>query len=158
MCGSDTMMQNGRPPMEDGEALAKARWLAFIPWNIPNNENTYMRRWMLVPWNRRLNVYLHRFMRDDDDRALHDHPADNVSILLKGSYREHTPDGVLVRSAPQVIFRKAEAQHRIELIDGKNVWTIFVAFRKRREWGFHCAQGWKHWKAFTSKNQGCNEP
>ena len=28
MCGSDAMMQNGRPPMEDGGALARARWLA----------------------------------------------------------------------------------------------------------------------------------
>lgn len=50
----------------------------------------YLLRWWVIPRNPVFNVYLHRFMRSDDDRALHDHPWSNLSILLRGSYGEHT--------------------------------------------------------------------
>ena len=142
---------------ETDEQRAKRRWLAFVPWNIGGNENPYLRRWFLIPWNRRFNVYLHKFLRSDDDRALHDHPFDNVSILLRGSYLEHTPEGTFRRSAPAFVRRTAEQSHRIELIDGKHVWTLFVTGRKVREWGFHCEKSWRHWREFMAKN-GCGEP
>jgi hypothetical protein len=51
----------------------------------------YMRRWWIIPRNRFLNIYLHQILRDDDDRALHDHPWWNVSIILRGGYFECTP-------------------------------------------------------------------
>ena len=39
------------------------------------------------------NLYLHEFSRSDDDRALHDHPwLFNLSVLLSGTYVEHTID------------------------------------------------------------------
>ena len=58
--------------------------------------DTYMRRWWVIPRNRFFNVYLHLFLRSDDDRALHDHPWVNLSFLLHGDYTEHTiaPGGV----------------------------------------------------------------
>lgn len=31
--------------------------------------NPYMRRWYVIPRNRLLNIYVHQFMRDDEDRA-----------------------------------------------------------------------------------------
>jgi hypothetical protein len=50
-----------------------------------------MRRWWVIPRNKFFNIYLHHFLHSDDDRALHDHPWWNVSILLRsGSYVEHT--------------------------------------------------------------------
>src|ERR1700761_649655 len=52
--------------------------------------DTYMRRWWVIPRNRFFNIYLHNFLRSDDDRALHDHPWVNMSILLWGRYIEHT--------------------------------------------------------------------
>ena len=54
----------------------------------------YMRRWWVIPRNKWFNIYLHNIMRSDDDRALHDHPWTNVSVLLRGSYLEHLPGGV----------------------------------------------------------------
>lgn len=55
-------------------------------------ENPYLLRWYIIPKNRFFNIYLHKFCRSDDDRALHNHPwAWNLSIIIKGSYIEHMP-------------------------------------------------------------------
>lgn len=37
-------------------------------------------------------IYLHKFLRSDHDRALHDHPWNFVSIILKGGYWEFADD------------------------------------------------------------------
>ena len=41
---------------------------------IGGSDNPYLLRWFLIPRNPVFNVYLHKFMRSDDDRALHTHP------------------------------------------------------------------------------------
>jgi hypothetical protein len=51
----------------------------------------YLRRWYLIPRNPWLNLYLHNVLRDDDDRALHDHPWANLSWILDGGYFESLP-------------------------------------------------------------------
>lgn len=114
----------------------------------------YMRRWWVIPRNRWFNVYLHHFLRSDDDRALHDHPWWNLSILLQGEYTEHTiADGGVnvrtVRKAGQFKFRGASSAHRIELHAGP-CWTLFLTGPVLRSWGFHCPNGWRHWKDFTA--------
>lgn len=125
---------------------------------IGGEADPYMLRWWLIPRNRWFNVYLHRFLRSDDDRALHDHPWWNLSVLLDGRYVEHTisPGGIHVRTprrAGDLKFRRAAAAHRIELVDGP-CWTVFVTGPRLREWGFHCPQGWRHWRLFTSGPNG----
>lgn len=119
---------------------------------IGGPDNPYLRRWYVIPRNRWCNVYLHQFLRSDDDRALHDHPWINCSILLRGDYIEHTPSGRFARLAGDVIFRRATAAHRIELVKhlSATVWTLFLTGPLVREWGFWCPQGWVHWKAFTA--------
>ncbi|OMQ49922.1 hypothetical protein AQ709_05220 [Burkholderia pseudomallei] len=123
---------------------------------IGDPRNPYLLRWWILPRNRFFNVYLHCFMRSDDDRALHDHPWSNLSILLRGRYVEHTiaAGGIHMRSeriAPTWKFRPSgAAAHRIELVDGC-CWTIFVTGPRYRDWGFHCPErGWVHWKDFTA--------
>ena len=122
--------------------------------------NPYLRRWWIIPRNRWCNIYLHQFLHSDDDRALHDHPYFNASILLRGSYLEHVQSGAtLVRKpwrpwAPwRVTFRAAATAHRIELRDQSPVWTLFITGPRIREWGFLCPQGWKHWAAFTKSGE-----
>lgn len=121
----------------------------------------YMRRWYVIPRNRWFNIYLHNIVRSDDDRALHDHPWWNLSILLKGSYREVTPKGTFLRGAGSVVFRRATAAHRLE-VDG-STWSLFITGRKVREWGFWCPQGWKIWTSFVDMTNtgaigpGCGE-
>lgn len=49
----------------------------------------YMHRWWRIARNAYLNIYYHIVLRSDDDRALHDHPWWNFSIVLDGGYFEH---------------------------------------------------------------------
>src|ERR1700710_2371105 len=67
---------------------------------IGKQDDTYMRRWWVIPRNRWFNIYLHHFLRSDDDRALHDHPWCNLSILLSGSYLEHLTGGYVKMRKP----------------------------------------------------------
>lgn len=125
---------------------------------IGDPDAPYLRRWWLIPRNRFFNIYLHQFLRSDDDRALHDHPWWNVSFLLKGEYIEHTIAAGGInrrqrRTAGQWKFRLASFAHRIELSAGP-CWTLFLTGPRIRSWGFHCPQGWKHWRDFTAGSRG----
>jgi hypothetical protein len=120
----------------------------------------YLRRWHLLPRNRWFNVYLHNFLRSDDDRALHDHPYWNMSLILRGSYLEHMAKGPTPyiprhRGRWAIVFRRAETPHRIELRWGP-VWTLFFTGPRVREWGFHCPRGWVPWQEFVAVRQGGN--
>lgn len=123
---------------------------------IGGRDNPYLLRWYLTPHNPDGNTYLHHFLRSDDDRALHDHPWDNTSIVLCGEYIEHTiaAGGIhnrVLRKAGDVFHRRAEDAHRIELVNGDPAWTLFLTGPKRREWGFHCPEaGWVHWRDFCA--------
>jgi hypothetical protein len=127
-------------------------------------DDAYLLRWYVIPRNRWFNIYLHHFKRSDDDRALHDHPWINMSILLTGSYLEHMPGGVVKLRHPwrpwafwRLPMRRATAAHRVELIDGNPVWTLFLTGPKIREWGFLCPQGWIHWTLFAETTSDGNK-
>lgn len=114
----------------------------------------YLRRWFVIPRNRIFNIYLHEFIRSDDDRALHDHPWWNASIILDGEYVEHTiPQGGVQRRklyrVGDVKLRGAKYAHRVELTNGPCI-SLFITGPRLREWGFHCPAGWRHWKEFTA--------
>lgn len=119
-------------------------------------ERPYMLRWYMIPRNGWLNIYLHKFVRDDDDRALHDHPWWFVSVMLRGQYNEIREEGDRgqVRSAPDIAFRKATHRHRVVLDqrDGKYVpcWTLVVTGPKERTWGFWCPKGFVPWNKFVA--------
>ncbi len=126
-------------------------------------DNPYLRRWWIVPRNELCNVYLHEVLRSDDDRALHDHPWVNTSMILAGGYHEHTPDGVFWREPGWVGHREATALHRLVVPDGGRAITLFMTGPIVREWGFACPQGWVPWQEFTNPanpgeiGRGCGE-
>lgn len=100
--------------------IASRRSPDFI---VGGADHPYLRRWWLIPRNPILNVYLHQFLRDDDDRALHDHPWFWCSIVLHGEYVEHTivAGGIRrVRHRERGSIRVASPwrAHRIELYPG----------------------------------------
>lgn len=142
-------------------------WLHLGPhFVVGDSDNPYLYRWYVIPRFDFLSIYVHKFLRDDDDRALHDHPWKSVSFLFRGRYIEVTSDGKEREfSAPAIIWRTASDPHRIKLIDGKPAWTLFFAGRRERDWGFWCNGGrWVHWKEFVTvtpngnKNgKGCEE-
>lgn len=155
---------------------AQSRTPDFV---IGGSERPYLLRWWLIPRNPVFNIYVHLFLRSDDDRALHDHPwLFNCSLILDGVYLEHTPDGAFVRRAGDIKFRWGRAAHRVELYraamaigNGKPraigapepCWTLFITGPRVRQWGFYCRQGWVHWMRFTASSDkgaigpGCDQ-
>ena len=123
----------------------------------------YLRRWWIVPRNEECNVYLHEMLHSDDDRALHDHPWDNTSYMLDGSYTEITPAGSKLRVAGDIVTRSAADAHRLVIPDGGRAVSLFMTGPKLREWGFHCGRGWRHWKDFVDERdsgkigRGCGD-
>lgn len=136
---------------------------------IGDKDDIYLERWFVIPRNHTFNIYLHHIIKDDDDRAMHDHVANNVSIILTGGYDElmfaeppvaGRPLPKMVkhgRRAGDVIFRKADVAHRLMRrpdMPGE-VWTLFIKFGDWRQWGFWCPLGrWVHWKEFTGIQDG----
>jgi hypothetical protein len=134
-------------------ARAQRRKPDFV---IGGAESPYLRRWWLIPRNPVFNVYLHQFLRSDDDRALHDHPWASMSIILRGRYLEHTIDagGIhqrrLLTAGDRRVRLTGKFAHRVELVDGP-CWTLFITGPRYREWGFHCPErGWVPWEEFTA--------
>jgi hypothetical protein len=112
-------------------------------------DDPYMLRWFIFRFSKLPRIYIHKFMRSDDDRGLHDHPWWFISIILRGSYFEIRPDnGLNYRKAGSVAFRRATDRHRVVLeadfdSDGKltrpkPVWTLFITRPVVRIWGFWC--------------------
>lgn len=141
----------------------------------------YMIRWHIIPRNRLFNIYFHNFRQSDDDRALHDHPWWSMSYILEGEYDEILPGPTFHSPDPENRFRNnvadtiavrrhaglrhlnsrsADSAHRVRLVDGKPVWTIFITKRITRKWGFYCPQGWVPREKFTDdkgnpQGEGC---
>lgn len=132
------------------DRIAAQREPDFI---IGGAEDPYLRRWWMIPRNWLFNIYLHELVRSDDDRALHDHPWLNCSILIDGAYVEHTIEagGVnrrVMRRAGEIKLRRAIAAHRLEIVEGQNARSIFITGPRLRSWGFHCRWGWRRWQDF----------
>lgn len=159
------------------------RWPDFIVGEDAEG-GPYLLRWYVTPWRRwreqaeasptlwrrakaalaRVlpNLYVHMFLRDDDDRALHDHPSWAYSLILDGSYIEHTiaDGGIHLRrtlGAGCLRFLRTLHTHRIELPELRDTGikvpcvTLFLFGPTVREWGFHCPErGWVHWRDFTA--------
>lgn len=125
---------------------------------IGTRERPQTLRWDLFKlWG--IQFALHRWLRSDSDRALHDHSADNISVLLTGPYREwfshewEKPYWKL--RLPLIPYRRqAELPHRVELHNGP-VWTLWIRFKPRREWGFWCQnKGWVRWQDYIAERDG----
>lgn len=97
------------------------------------------------------SLYLHHFVRSDNDRHFHDHPWGFCTFLLTGGYWENTPGGRFWRRRFSVLCRPAEWQHWVEI--KRPVWTLILVTRKSREWGFITERGWVDWQSY--ERSGC---
>ena len=130
---------------------------------IGNPQDPYLIRYWLRRDRPEGSIYLHCIRKSDDDRALHDHPWSSTSLVLEGTLREILPEGSRLLTPGTIVSRSAEQAHRLEVVDGP-VWTLFITGAVEREWGFHCPNGWVHWKEFTDPatngqqiGQGCGD-
>lgn len=149
-----------------GAAMKLLEWIRILLSGEPHfyiggTERPYLLRWFLIPRNRWFNIYLHKFLRDDDDRALHCHPWLFVSVILRGRYIEWTDTGPWIRRVGSIAFRRAVHRHRVELPkreDGTPVpcWTLVITGPRVREWGFWCEKGFVPWHEFVASDDHGN--
>lgn len=122
---------------------------------IQRDGKIYLRRWHINREYGKQNVYLHEFLGNDNDKALHDHPWQSCSVVLHGEYKEYIDKHkYLIRKAGDVIFRNEKEFHRIELINNQPAYTLFITGPKVKDWGFDCENGFKHWEEFE-EDGGC---
>ncbi len=121
----------------------------------------YMERWILTtPWG---EVRLHHILTSDYDRDAHDHPFSFISTILWGHYSEamyHTPPAHLLNQSaildkiwtpPRWVprFVTATQLHRLTLL--APVWTLVLAGKRHREWGFQTEKGWVQWEQYCAE-------
>jgi hypothetical protein len=109
------------------------------------------------PW---FCIYIHRFMRSDNDRELHDHPFGFLGYMVKGQYTETRMFGRTIgwpgiyfrdkvwfktetRQQGSLAFRPANTTHRVALdreyeLEEKQEAPLTIILRGpyTREWGF----------------------
>ncbi len=139
-----------------------SRWFLWMKRkDITDGKNIlYMRRWILANvfgWK----LYVHKIVRADHDRCMHDHPFRFFGFIFKGGYIEDLPDGpwqsgkVIRRTNKPFRFinrTNPKFTHRIHaLLDGPS-WTILIRTPTNRKWGFYTPNGWMHWKDFVKVN------
>lgn len=120
----------------------------------------YLHRWYVFK-TKRITLFVHKFVRSDEDRALHDHPWAFLVIPIWRGYTEHSDRLVRYERAGDarrfpVInrvlpflgtrYRDFFYRHRVELKrDARGeplpAWSIFFHFTRRREWGYWLPSG-----------------
>jgi hypothetical protein len=130
----------------------------LVPWPrfdiARTSEGPYNTRYTLVPrfvckWFGKEGIFLHHFQQSDPTEDFHNHPyGSSWALVLAGGYRE---ERLLFRSefvrglfytitsdirAGQVNRIDADTYHRIDLLDPRGCWTLFVAGKKTQAWGF----------------------
>jgi hypothetical protein len=131
------------------------------------DRDAYLFRWYVFK-TKRITLFIHKFIRSDEDRALHDHPWSFLVIPIWQGYIEHSdlPCGCFMcRNHPTMPpyrmtvkrrvwpilgsrFRHGTYRHRVELIEDKPAWSLFFHFTEFRDWGFHMPDGFVQWAKF----------
>lgn len=136
----------------------------------------YMNRWWLVPyvdngthsdhgcgpvtWRRPIAKLMqrkgvaarvHEILRSDEAGVMHDHPWSYLTIILRGGYYEHTPDGVKWYGRGSVLWRPHGVRHRLELKDDQPATTLFITGTRQSHWGFHTKSGFVPSRQFKGK-------
>lgn len=149
-----------KPASVDG-----SRWAFMKRTDIPDVSEPgviYLTRWRLVqtPW---FAVYLHKIMRPDGDRALHNHPYGFAALILRGGYREEVFD----RSWYALHEREHGPldwnviphgrYHNIRTLLRVPTWTLLFAGPRQSSWGFLTADG-EHvdWQTYIAENYSTN--
>ncbi|MFC5548162.1 hypothetical protein [Massilia aerilata] len=115
--------------------------------HITKDGDVYMERyWLFNPYpadssgkgNLLPSIRLHKIMRPDQDRHLHDHPWNARTFILRGWYLEEREGEFwdIERSEGETAALKFGEFHAITRVPECGVWTLFVTWRYRGTWGF----------------------
>lgn len=121
-------------------------------------DRPYLFRWHLSKRSTQANDYLHLQVDSDPERPLHDHPWDNMTVILSANgYDElvqceppYGPVDTVRRRHGEVVFRKAQLAHRLILPPSvPYVLTRFFTGPKVQPWGFWIGDQWWDYQACT---------
>lgn len=109
------------------------------------NQQPYLERYHLLKLPFNYQIYLHRFIGSDPGRCLHNHPWNTaISLILSGKYEEirmadpsnnHALQTRQVRTC-RFNWINGSVFHRVNLIDNKEVWSLFIHGPIAKSWGF----------------------
>lgn len=145
------------PPRTDHEcgpanpAFRKFGWWFQIRWKeaLGDPECPYLYRWTLIFLG--YSIRLHHWIKSDDRRFFHDHACDFISIILRGHYKNVTPDGTFHVKAGSWWRSNATTLHYLDIPEG-GAWTLLLCGRRYRKWGFWVEgkkmRPWKYFKKF----------
>ena len=107
-----------------------------IRWKEPlgNPECPYLYRWTLIIFG--FSIRLHHWIKSDDRRFFHDHACDFVSIVLRGSYENVTPNGRTKVKAGSIWRSDTSLRHYLDIPEG-GAWTLLLCGRPYHKWGFY---------------------
>lgn len=118
-------------------------------------QGVYLRRWYIFRC-RFFGVMVHKIMRHDVDRDLHDHPWAFASIVLKGGYNEevhcpvHGAPCTDVRVVTRTNVKRHGAFHRIAALHRHPTWTLVFTGPKRSSWGFMVGDEHVPWRDYVA--------
>lgn len=151
--------------------ISQAKAGSYFPIKTPDGGVYMDRQWIIerdqspLGWGARI----HRIMRSDEDRHLHDHPWHNVSVILEGGYIELMPNDTMVldalpepmrsqvrdkagepliaivRKPGDVIYREDVTRHRLIIPNSGHATSLFLVGPKTQEWGFYTEKGKVLW-------------
>jgi len=148
-------------------SIESASFMALTKRTIGPKEDPYLQRWIILQ-TPLFSIYVHKLVRSDYDRALHDHPWGFISFILTGYAEEVCVEDqaglhwdMEFHRTGDILFRKATHRHRVIITD-KAVpgWTIVLTGPRSRKWGFwpEVSKGrysWCHWKSYDMDKGIC---
>lgn len=139
------IIRNGSPYLD--------RYMLGRKMHVPTydnpNEDLYAQDWMPSEIE---NIYIHHFIRPDRDDP-HNHPWDNVTIVINGWYDEDCFDlegrnPVRKRRNPgDLVVRSAAAIHAI-VDTSPDCTTLFMSSPKSQDWGFLVNGSFVRWQDY----------
>jgi hypothetical protein len=159
-----------RPAVVD-YLIRRAKRTPYVHITGPDGSVYMERYWLFNPYpanssgaakNRfPISIRLHRIMRPDGDRHLHDHPWNARTFILRGGYTEVRPlysdpdmrefshlETTINRCEGDTAALKFGEYHRITSVTLGGVWTLFVTGKYRGTWGFDVDGVKKPWREY----------
>lgn len=135
---------------------------AFCRCRIINgpDQKPYLERYHVLSLPFGYRAYLHRFVASDPGRGLHNHPWNRaMSFVLSGHYEEirmtdaQHDNAVIKRKigAGSLNWINGSIFHRINLIEDRECWTLFIHSPSAQPWGFLRQKEYQY--AFHDHNQ-----
>lgn len=108
-----------------------------IRWNEPLGlpECPYAYRWVFIFFG--MSIRLHKWVRSDDKRYMHDHAWNFRTFVLKGYYHDISEynGAEICERVKWTAYRKATHKHFVDIPKG-GAWTLLFCSKPYRKWGF----------------------